>query len=1062
MRTRTCLRQAIAAAAVLCTFVETTRADYVLYRDMVLADSPVAYWRLGESGSPFISQVGTYSGSDAGHLVTTGVSGPQAADYLGFESGNRGIGVANTTGNNPAANYISVNHAAALNPGTGNWSVEAWVYIPSTGRPASGESWIVAKMGTTANNYVRDGYAMSFDFATLRPSLSVRDFDGTYADAVLGVSGPALAADTWYHLVATLERGAGSSATVRMYVNSTAGSTVNSGSSSVLDKPLNSDKNLAIGSSSNGRYGFWGQIDEVAVYNYALTASQVATHFAAAEFDPAARYWSGAGQWNTTNANWGAQSGTHSGTAWGVGVNDAVFEGTGGMVTIAEALPTARSLAFHADGYTLSGGTLRLAGEATVATAAGATARVHSTVAGAASLTKTGAGTLVLGGPTTYAGDTTVDGGTLILASVANANYASGNFIVNAGTLQIGESEQYAGNIFNSAARTITVNGGGTLRFLTRNAFGGSAAIATTKVVIDGGTVTSSANSTGATNVLQDLTLRNGAILEVTNPFAGVHATYNVKGTVTVEGTSPSAITLASGGTGWIGIGNSIEHNTVTIFNVADVTGDNTADLTITAPIRNGYRAGEGLGSLTSGLTKTGAGTLVLAGPTTYTGDTLVDGGTLILSSTTGGRFASGNFVVNAGTLQLGESEISIGLLSSASRTITVNSGGTLSFINRNAFGDAMSTPTTTVVIDGGTVTSSTGSVGATNVLRNLTLRNGANLEVTKPLGPYATYNLKGTVTVDGMSPSAITLASGGTGWIGIGDSVSAGTVTTFDVADVTGDQAADLVVSASIRNGHNNGSLMSGLTKTGAGTLLLNAVNTYTGLTIVSTGTLHVGATGSLTAGLPVHLAEGAEYKVTLSPANFANVHSQLTSTAADALQLPAAIIDGEAAALGSTVTMAWRVRTGQEVASNQIFSDVLSLSASLGTSNLPLYVLAMQYDDSLAAGAVLGWWDTDSDAWMLATADNSGNNASAAQLDYQGSFAAFQAEHGTTLADYVGAYGVDPNQNLAWAVLNHASEFAVMVPEPGSLLLLGSAFLGLLGLAGRRRNHRTWNPRG
>ncbi|MDZ7618061.1 MAG: PEP-CTERM sorting domain-containing protein, partial [Patescibacteria group bacterium] len=187
-----------------------------------------------------------------------------------------------------------------------------------------------------------------------------------------------------------------------------------------------------------------------------------------------------------------------------------------------------------------------------------------------------------------------------------------------------------------------------------------------------------------------------------------------------------------------------------------------------------------------------------------------------------------------------------------------------------------------------------------------------------------------------------------------------------------------------------------------------------------------------------------------------------RLTSTAADALQWPAAIIDGEAAALGSTVTMAWRVRTGQEVAGNQIFSDVLSLSSSLGTSDLPLYVLAMQYDDSQAAGAVLGWWDTGREAWMLATAGNTGNNASAAQLDFQGSFAAFQAEYGTTLADYVGAYGIDAAQQQVWAVLNHASEFAAMVPEPGSLMLLGSAFLGLLGLVGRRRNHRTWKPRG
>ncbi len=846
MKTSTCLKQVIATAAVLWMTADITQADYVLYRDVVLADSPVAYWRLDETSGTFVSQAGAHSGNDAGHTVATGVAGPQAGAYLGFESGNQGIGVANTPGNVVAGDYISVGHDAALNPGSGDWSVEAWIYIPSTSTPSADESWIVAKMGATAGNYVRDGYALSFHFTTMRPSLTVRDSDSVYGEAVLGASGPVLATDTWYHLVGTVERGAGTSATARMYVNSTAGSTVNSGSSSVLDKPLNSDKNLAIGSSSNGRYGFWGQVDEVAVYDHALTASQVAAHFAAAKFDPATLYWSGTGEWNTTNTNWGDQSGVHSGSAWSVGVNDAVFEGTGGTVTIAGPLPMVRSLAFHADGYTLSGGALQLAGEATATANAGATATIASAITGTASLTKTGSGALILNGATSYTGDTTVDGGTLILSS------ASSN------------------------------------------------------------------------------------------------------------------------------------------------------------------------------------------------------------------TFATGDYYVNNGTLQVGDSEISVMVFTNAARTITVNSGGTLSFINRNAFGAAQAMPLTAVVIDGGTVTSSTGSVGATNVLRNLTLRNGANLEVTKPLGPYATYNLKDTVTVGGTSPSSITLASGGTGWIGIGDSIHADTVTTFDVADVTGDQAAELIVSASIRNGYNNGSLASGLTKTGAGTMTMNAANTHTGPTTVNAGTLHVGSTGSLTAGLPVHLAEGAEYKVTLSPANFGNVHSQLTSSAADALQLPAAIIDGEEAALGSTVSMAWRVRTGPEVAGKQVFSDVLSLGTDLGTNEIPVYVLAMQYDDSLGDRVALGWYDTEASTWLLATAGNGGSNASDVQMGYQGSFAAFQNDYGTTLADYLGAYGVDPDQNVAWAVLNHASDFAVMAPEPGSLLLLGSALFVLLGLTGRRRNRETWKPRG
>jgi autotransporter-associated beta strand protein len=429
-------------------------------------------------------------------------------------------------------------------------------------------------------------------------------------------------------------------------------------------------------------------------------------------------------------------------------------------------------------------------------------------------------------------------------------NIAGGTVIIGASGLDMGTTTATAGTVNKTIIATVNISGGTVT--IANNATIGAAVRMVNTLASNGNSMVDTLNITGSASV----TLAGDIIKGSTTGTGTSTATLNLNGA--------TALLDMSGGGVVHHIGSATKnidtftYTNGTLQNIGTVFGNITLAGTGSRLFQqNGSFSGQVNGVISGsgiGLNKAGTGTIALLGANTFSGNVDIVG-TLVANFS--------NATLNPVSSALGNPQVA--------RNINVNNGGTLQFSNGDTFGNSTSTVVATLVINtGGIVT--TDATGWFNTLGAVQLNGGTLTGLKGASNPLAQmYSLLGAVTVNGNAtnaPSTISGPAAGGSTFG-GYHLAANTL--FNVADATLDANADLVVSGTLID-RTNSLGAGGLTKTGAGTMSLSGLNTYTGPTSINSGTVNASTVGtgaaaqSLGAGTTVNLGVAATASGTLN----------------------------------------------------------------------------------------------------------------------------------------------------------------------------------------------------
>ena len=520
----------------------------------------------------------------------------------------------------------------------------------------------------------------------------------------------------------------------------------------------------------------------------------------------------GLGTWNNTTLNWDA--GVVPYVAWNNTTNaldTAVLGGAAGIITLGAPI-TAGGLnpTVVSGGYTITGSTLTLnTGVVNATTQTSGTTTISSN--------------LIINGGQTWTMGT---GGTLAVSGTITRNQ---------------------GGVVAFSSTTPTFNGAGLVAALGANPVlaNGWAAVGNEWAITDGSkliaqtvyTSRATAGATAASYTSVDAKIDNAASMTWTGAITPNSLIW----------TTLSAPTLAASSTNIINSGGILFSSAIGTNNTAGLNGNGTASITsgngkdlvliqnnnassTHFPYIGAIIADKGLTKI--GVTKAGAYQIELRGVNTYTGDTLINGGILAVTSTgqLGSGSYAGNIVINSGTFRWAStaSQTLSGVISGPGNVIV--SGGTLTLGTAHTYSG-------TTVASGGTLT-----LSAANLLPNT-----AGLIFGESVGSsvVSTVNINADTSVAGLTAqmmnataSTLIIASGKT--LTVNGNVA--------VNNTQSDSGTGYVCKQSV-----SGSGTLAINKTGGtirvGNSTLNAGST---LDMSALGTLsaNLGSTGYVTIG--------------------------------------------------------------------------------------------------------------------------------------------------------------------------------------------------------------------
>jgi autotransporter-associated beta strand protein len=717
-------------------------------------------------------------------------------------------------------------------------------------------------------------------------------------------------------------------------------------------------------------------------------------------------------------------------------------------------------------GFTLTNSTNSAIDVTTGATNLAFTGPIAASTGGFAKL---GSGTLTLTGSSDYTGSTSVSAGTLRIGSAGTTGgiWSSGTILLGlSGTLDFARTDNYGGAYANPITGPGRIQlSSGTLTLTGANDYSGSTNItAGSRLVIGpGGRLFGTGTSSTITNAgtlefaSAEASMVGGVIsgtgglvkggaglltLSGTNIFTG-GLTLSA-GTLSLDnnaalGGATSRLTILGGALDVTAARTIANNNPQTWNNGFTFLGSNSLNLgtgTVTLGVTptvtvtsSTLTVGGRIDGTGFGLTKSGAGALLLSASNAYTAATTVNDGTLAI----GHAFAMGSgtaaLTVNGGRLDLG------GLGVSRSGPITL-AGGTI------ASGTLTNTGSALDARSGAIVSALAGAAGLVKTTAGTVVLSGSN-----------TFAGNTTLTEGVLSLESAT-ALGNSGTIGFGGGTlrfaASGTTDYSSRFSSAASQAYNLDVASTgtVTLASPFGGSGGTLAKMGAGTLAIAGTTAYTGNTLVSDGTLVVR--GLLNSPLTTvqaggvlggsgRLAGGLTGDGLIAPGNspgILTVTGQLTPTGTTSFAFE----------FSGTGSPAWNTATAS-------INDVLRLTnADPFTSPLTTGNLVNIYFDveTLANGDVfLGGFYSDSPNELLDFAAEIGSptyafyvlgDGSGTSMSYNGKNYYSLANYDPSLMNIAVSVVTVPQANYADGTIydGQVTQF-VIIPEPTSLALAG-----------------------